>query len=314
MRKKLYKITALILVMMLGMGLPAAHASAAMQKDQIHKYSGWEGAFEGFEDSWEEDWHDDCDDGWDWDENESPGEPGEDWDDVDWTDNSWDDDSWDDDGWDFYDDDTDGQEEKKKPVISSKKLDIAPEKKSKLSVENVEGRIKWTSSNPKVASVSAKGVVTAKKEGKATISAECVKEGKTLTCKVTVTRKLTASRVTQELLSMKGKYKEGKQWTNNNYYFWKAINCHCYGCIAFVGILSDKVFGKDAKVVKHRSFAKIKPGDHVRIGNYHSVIVLSVDGNTLTVAEGNYNSSIHWGRKITKAELAAEGFYVETRY
>lgn len=312
MRKKLYKVMAFVLATLLGMGLLAAHVGAAIQKDQVKKYRGWEGAFEDWEEDreedWEEDWQDECDDGWDWDESESPEEQNDDWSDT------FSDETEDDEDWDFYDDDTDGQEERKKPVISSKKLEISPGKKAKLSIENAEGKIEWTSSNPKIAAVSAKGMVTAKKEGKAVISAECVKEGKTLTCKVTVTKKLTALRVTQELLSMKGKYKEGKRWTNKNYYFWKAINCHCYGCIAFAGILSDKVFGKDAKVVKHRSFAKIKPGDHIRIGNYHSVIVLFVDGNTLTVAEGNYNSSIHWGRKITKAELAAEGFYVETRY
>lgn len=34
----------------------------------------------------------------------------------------------------------------------------------------------------------------------------------------------------------------------------------------------------------------------------------------VTVVEGNYNSSVHWGREITRSELKAEGFYVDSRY
>lgn len=67
---------------------------------------------------------------------------------------------------------------------------------------------------------------------------------------------------------------EGLSWTNeNNEYYWSAINCYCYGCIAFAGEVSDKVFGKNAKVTTHKDFDKIKVGDHIRIGGYHSVIV-----------------------------------------
>ena len=34
----------------------------------------------------------------------------------------------------------------------------------------------------------------------------------------------------------------------------------------------------------------------------------------VTVVEGNYNSSVHWGREITRSELKTEGFYVDSRY
>ena len=79
-------------------------------------------------------------------------------------------------------------------------------------------------------------------------------------------------------------------------------------------LISDKVFGKYAPVTKHSNFSRIKAGDHIRIGNEHSVMVLQKNGNTLTVVEGNYNATVHWGRKITKKELQESGFYVETRY
>ena len=93
-----------------------------------------------------------------------------------------------------------------------------------------------------------------------------------------------------------------------------AINCSCYGCIAFAGEVSDKVFGKNAKVTTHKDFDKIKVGDHIRIGGYHSVIVWKKTKDSVTVVEGNYNSSVHWGREITRSELKAEGFYVDSRY
>ena len=50
------------------------------------------------------------------------------------------------------------------------------------------------------------------------------------------------------------------------------------------------------------------------MNNTHSVVVLKVVGNTLVVAEGNYNESIHWGRTISRSELKATGTYVMTRY
>ena len=119
----------------------------------------------------------------------------------------------------------------------------------------------------------------------------------------------------RKIMAMKKTYKEGLSWTNENrQYFWEATNCQCYGCIALCGEISDKVFGKYAPVTKHSNFSRIKAGDHIRIGNEHSVMVLQKNGNMLTVVEGNYNATVHWGRKITKKELQESGFYVETRY
>ncbi|MCR5691971.1 MAG: Ig-like domain-containing protein [Eubacterium sp.] len=200
------------------------------------------------------------------------------------------------------------------PAISSKSIELKVKKTKTLSVKNYTGKIKWSSSNKKVATVSQKGKVKAKKAGTAVIKAKCTTISKTFTCKVKVCKKYTQAMVRKKILSFKKKYPEGKSWTNSKYYLWKVIYTRCYGCVALVGRISDKIFGKKTKVKRHHSFAKIKSGDHVRIGNYHSVMVLKKKGNTLTVVEGNYNSSVHWGRKIKKSELQADGFYVETRY
>ncbi len=106
---------------------------------------------------------------------------------------------------------------------------------------------------------------------------------------------------------MKKTYKEGLSWTNENrQYFWEATNCQCYGCIALCGEISDKVFGKYAPVTKHSNFSRIKAGDHIRIGNEHSVMVLQKNGNTPTVVEGNYNATVHWGRKNNKKGVAGK--------
>jgi len=188
-------------------------------------------------------------------------------------------------------------------------------KTKQLVCNGTTGKMVWKSSNPKVATVDKKGLVKAIKPGKAMISVSGGNLIGSMTCKVGVSKKITAKQARRKIMAMKKTYKEGLSWTNENrQYFWEATNCQCYGCIALCGEISDKVFGKYAPVTKHSNFSRIKAGDHIRIGNEHSVMVLQKNGNTLTVVEGNYNATVHWGRKITKKELQESGFYVETRY
>lgn len=280
------------------------------------------------------------DDDWDDADDDAEDTSNDSWDDADDTedilDDSWDDDTdADEEDSDDADDDTDEDDDdaaatatpsptvtpsattttvSKKASLNYTSLQLKKGAKKKLKTSNVKGKVIWSSSSKKVATVSKKGVVKAKKAGKATIRVKNSRGKQILSCKVTVYKKITPAAARKKILSLKSKYKEGKAWDNSNYYFWSAINTQCYGCIAFAGKVSDTVFGKTASVKRHKKFASIKSGDHIRIGDYHSVIVLTHKGNKLTVVEGNYNSSIHWGRTITKAELTWEGFYVETRY
>ena len=60
-------------------------------------------------------------------------------------------------------------------------------KKLTLSVLNATGKVKWKSSKKRVATVSKKGVVKAKKKGTTTITAKV--NGKTYKCKVKVVKK-----------------------------------------------------------------------------------------------------------------------------
>lgn len=118
----------------------------------------------------------------------------------------------------------------------------------------------------------------------------------------------------QAMIALKAQYPEGMHWTNDNYYGWNGgIYSGGYGCAGFAFMLSDAAFGK-APARMHYDFGSVRVGDIVRMnGDTHSVIILEVRDNSVIVAEGNYNSSIHWGREISKAALAA-GDNVITRY
>ena len=196
--------------------------------------------------------------------------------------------------------------------LSDSKIKLTIGETYQLTAKGIRGSVKWKSNNKSIATVSQKGLVKAKNPGKATITLSGDKIG-TVKCIVQV--KITQKQAQKRILALQKKYPEGMSWTNeNNEYDWSAINCYCYGCIAFAGEVSDKVFGKNAKVTTHKDFDKIKVGDHIRIGGYHSVIVLKKAKDSVTVVEGNYNASVHWGREITRSELTAEGFYVNSRY
>lgn len=66
-----------------------------------------------------------------------------------------------------------------------------------LKVTGTKSKIKWSTSNKKVATVTQKGKVTAKSEGSATIKAKAGK--KTLSCKITVKSKFSASEATKKI-------------------------------------------------------------------------------------------------------------------
>lgn len=72
----------------------------------------------------------------------------------------------------------------KKPVISTKAFTITAGQKRTLKVTGKVGKVTWKSSKKSVATVSSKGVVAAKKAGKAKITASV--DGCKLTCNVTV--------------------------------------------------------------------------------------------------------------------------------
>ena len=125
---------------------------------------------------------------------------------------------------------------------------------------------------------------------------------------------LTISGARETMLSMKAQYPEGMHWTNDNFYAWNGgYFSGGYGCAGLAFLLSDAVFG-NIQCVIDKDYTHVRVGDIVRLNNdTHSVIVLNVyDDYVVEVAEGNYNSSIHWGRII---DLKNTGFtYLMTRW
>ena len=71
-----------------------------------------------------------------------------------------------------------------KPSMNVKKVTLSVGGSQQLVLNGTNTVVKWSSSNKKIATVSAKGLVTAKKKGKATITAKAGK--KTCACTVTV--------------------------------------------------------------------------------------------------------------------------------
>lgn len=128
---------------------------------------------------------------------------------------------------------------------------------------------------------------------------------------------------------LKKKYPEGMQWdnyipygtkSNESAYFWHGgwilgkIRSGV-GCAAFAFILSDAAFGDlKARVEYNVPFEDVKVGDILRINNdTHSVIVLEKSAGGVIIAEGNYNSTVHWGRALSVDQVKAADFVV-TRY
>lgn len=78
---------------------------------------------------------------------------------------------------------------------TNKTLDVG--KSFNLKVYGASSKVKWSSSNKKVATVTKKGKVTGKQEGTATIKAKVAK--KTLKCKVTVQSNFSTSTATKNI-------------------------------------------------------------------------------------------------------------------
>lgn len=129
---------------------------------------------------------------------------------------------------------------------------------------------------------------------------------------------LTEQRAYEVMISLKDEYPEGMQWTNDNFYQWNGGYFYGgFGCVAFAFLLSDAVFGNlpAERITDGITIDMLRVGDVLRVNNdTHSVIVLEVHDAYIVIAEGNYNSSIHWERKMTAAEVAATTDYILTRY
>lgn len=133
------------------------------------------------------------------------------------------------------------------------------------------------------------------------------------------------------MTNLQDKYPEGMTWTNFEPYGSRGELGEYYrfqggpvkgaglgvGCAAFAFLLSDEAFGSlPSRTIDRGGFGyeDIKVGDILRVNNNsHFVVVLQVSAGGVTVAEANYNKSVHWGRSISADDIMAADFLV-TRY
>ena len=221
-----------------------------------------------------------------------------------------------------------------KPKMSRTKATITVGSRISLKVKNAKGKkVKWKSSNSKVAKVSKSGTVRGVKPGKATVKAFV--GSKKLSCKITVKKQSDLivggsysktyhavgggvitidtskynSRVVaaiDKMLSLSSKYPHNSAYTDRDYYDWRGgVYAGGFGCCGFAFILSDSVFG-DAPARRKKTLVSLLPTDIIRY-DAHAVIVLDVCPSYVVVAEGNYDGRVKWGRKLEYSEIR-EGF------
>lgn len=83
-----------------------------------------------------------------------------------------------------------------------------------------------------------------------------------------------------------------------------------YGCVGFALQFEETTFGQGGSYTKttNCAVAQIESGDIVRVPSStggHTFVVISMDDTGATIAEANYNSSVHYGRHISNEELAS---------
>ncbi|MBO7119109.1 MAG: T9SS type A sorting domain-containing protein [Bacteroidaceae bacterium] len=119
-------------------------------------------------------------------------------------------------------------------------------------------------------------------------------------------------------------YREGEPWNNSNVYVntveFFGYPAGYYTGIACFGFMMDMMeyasnYEYPIREIEgsYDNIPEIRVGDGVRVNNDgHSVVVLEVEGSVITVAEGNYNRSVHWGRKIDLADPNVGFSYIAT--
>ena len=86
-------------------------------------------------------------------------------------------------------------------------------------------------------------------------------------------------------------------------------------CLGFAALLSDLVFGEDAPVSTFADYTQLRVGDNIRLElTEHSMVVLTVDGEGITVVECNSDYEhcrISWDRFLSWDDLAATSYEME---
>ena len=122
--------------------------------------------------------------------------------------------------------------------------------------------------------------------------------------------------VRSAMLAVKAQYPDGTPFDNSVFKTWNGgIFGGGFGCAGFAFMVSDAAFG-NLPARKYYDYTKVRVGDILRINNdSHSVIVLYVNSDSFTVAEGNLNGKVYWGRVLPKSDIMnGTTTYAMTRY
>lgn len=126
---------------------------------------------------------------------------------------------------------------------------------------------------------------------------------------------LTDAGASAILMQLKAEYPDGTDWDNSRQYI--SGKRYGYGCAAFVFLVQERLYGTPVRpsMTTELNMSELRVGDHLRVrNNTHSVIVLANYGDSIAVAEGNYNGKVRWGRVMTESELREQFVYRETCY
>lgn len=174
-----------------------------------------------------------------------------------------------------------------------------------------------TTAKPVTTTTTTEPVTTTTTAKPATTPAETTATAQTTTTAGPLPQSLDPNEIYSILISFKSKYPEGTPWGDDKAYVTNKLFFNTIytgrACAAFAFELSDAAFG-DHYVTEHHDISAIRAGDILRLDNSHTVIVLEVRPNSIVIAEGNYNSVVHWERHITFAELERSLNYIWTRY
>ncbi len=132
----------------------------------------------------------------------------------------------------------------------------------------------------------------------------------------TVTPPYSCPAVYDAIIAMKEDYPEGMPWTNDDFYAWDGGGMYSggYGCVAYAYLVSDAAFGTlQCEEPLDYDPALLRVGDMIRYDG-HTIVVLEVESDAFIVTEGNFNHSIHWGRRVTFDSLEGLVEYYTSRY
>lgn len=192
--------------------------------------------------------------------------------------------------------------ENKVMSISNTSATITAGQKKTLKVTDAPGTVKWSSSKKSVATVSSKGVVTAKKAGKTTITAKSGDQK--VTCKVTVKKnqytatKLTMNNATGYTVSLsahKAYYKSGKIVCNFN-----IVNKTTHKVSKFKYI-TITIKTAEGKTIAKQKFTNLK----------WSMSTYSKKSKTLTIAKKNVKKK---SADLRNAVIIMDGYYTYPIY